>query len=193
MKLIIAGATGLIGHELVRQSLQLSAITQVVALARKPIQIEASNSSKLKSVTIDDYGEYPEHIKTELAGADACIWYAPIAGGVQAKGPFQVHELTSTIHRTVGITPLKSTKMDFAEVKRVCQDCTLAGFKAICEAGPARPFRFVYFSGQGVPQDPGVVKKGFLGDYITMRVSASHPYNTMLHRLFLHLQLNFVC
>lgn len=69
------------------------------------------------------------------------------------------------------MTPFKSWGMDFAEVKRVCQDCTLAGFKAIYEAGPARPFRFLYFSGDGVPTDPNAAKPKILGDYMMMRVS----------------------
>lgn len=79
MKLIVAGATGLVGSEIVRQSLQMSAITQVIALARKPIQIDDNKSSfKLKSVLINDYGDYPDNIKAELAGADACIWYVSL-------------------------------------------------------------------------------------------------------------------
>lgn len=69
------------------------------------------------------------------------------------------------------MTPLKSKSLDIAEVKRVCQDCTLAGFKAIYEAGPARPFRFLYFSGEGVMDDPTAKKPLFLGDFMIIRVS----------------------
>lgn len=77
MKLIVAGATGLVGTEVIRQSLQISQITQVIALARKPAQVEDDiDSSKLKSVVISDYEEYPDHVKAEFAGADACIWCA---------------------------------------------------------------------------------------------------------------------
>lgn len=68
------------------------------------------------------------------------------------------------------MTPLRSRSFDFAEVKRVCQTCTLAGFKAIYEAGPARPFRFVYFSGEGITPDLAR-KPRFMGDYMLMRVS----------------------
>lgn len=75
MKLIITGATGLLGTELIRQSLQNNKITQVITLARKPIQIDHINSSKLKSVVIRDYGEYPDDVKAEFVGADACIWF----------------------------------------------------------------------------------------------------------------------
>jgi hypothetical protein len=69
------------------------------------------------------------------------------------------------------VTPIRSKTFDFAEVKRVCQDCTLAGFKAIYESGATRPFRFVYFSGEGIMEDYKAKKPFFLGDYIAMRVS----------------------
>ena len=80
MKLIVAGATGLVGTEIIRQCLQNSEITQVIALARKPVYIEdgIDPTSKLKSVVIRDYGEYSADVKAEFAGADACIWYASI-------------------------------------------------------------------------------------------------------------------
>ncbi|OOG00093.1 hypothetical protein ASPCADRAFT_203986 [Aspergillus carbonarius ITEM 5010] len=143
MKLIITGATGLLGTELIRQSLQNNKITQVIALARKPIQIDHVNSSKLKSVVIRDYGEYPDDVKAEFVGADACIW-------------------------TVAITPFRQIQFDFAEIKRVCQACTAEGFNAIYEAGPARPFRFLYVSGSGTPRDP-TRRPMVWGDYQVMR------------------------
>ncbi|KZN94472.1 hypothetical protein EN45_046690 [Penicillium chrysogenum] len=116
MKLIIAGATSLLGTEIVRQSLQIRAITQVISLALQPVQLDKSiDTSKLKNIVIRDYSEYPDDVKAELAGADACIW-------------------------TVAVTPLRTGKV---ELKRVCQDYTKLGFKTICEAGPARPFRFI--------------------------------------------------
>ena len=79
MKLIVAGATGLVGSEIIRQCLQINEITQVIALARKPVHVEGKDpTSKLKSVVIRDYGEYSADVKAEFAGADACIWYASI-------------------------------------------------------------------------------------------------------------------
>jgi nucleoside-diphosphate-sugar epimerase len=76
MKVIIAGATGFVGSELVRQSLRMSQITSVVALSRKPIKFEdGTDVSKLKNVVLKDYGEYPDDVKKEFAGAGACIWY----------------------------------------------------------------------------------------------------------------------
>jgi len=79
MKLIITGATGFVATEVLRQALLLPSITSVVAVARKPVTAPvgtpSTNASKLKSVVVEDYGTYPEDVKKELAGADACIWY----------------------------------------------------------------------------------------------------------------------
>jgi hypothetical protein len=75
MKLIIAGAASLLGTEIVRQSLQIREITQVISLALQPVQIDKSiDTSKLKNLVIRDYSEYPDDVKVEFAGADACIW-----------------------------------------------------------------------------------------------------------------------
>ncbi|KAJ5710069.1 hypothetical protein N7493_009661 [Penicillium malachiteum] len=148
MKLIVVGATGLVGSEIIRQSLEIGEITEVIALARHPIQVENSSSSKVKSVVVRDYAEYPEDVKAKLTGADACIW-------------------------TVAITPFRASNFPFAEVKRVCQDCTLAGFKAIYEARPKSPFRFLYFSAEGTPQDPSK-RPMLMGDYQVMRCNTEN-------------------
>ncbi|KAJ5465495.1 hypothetical protein N7530_009282 [Penicillium desertorum] len=141
MKLIIAGATSLLGTEIVRQRLQIHEITQVISLALQPVQIDKSiDTSKLKNVVIRDYSEYPDDVKSELAGADACIW-------------------------TVAVMPLRTSKV---ELKRVCQDYTKLGFEAICEAGPARPFRFLYLSAEGIPRDPTNMPV-IMADYHIMR------------------------
>ena len=75
MKLIITGASGFVATELVRQSLLRRDITSVVALARKPVSAPpGTDAAKLKSVVVEDYGTYPESVRKELAGANACIW-----------------------------------------------------------------------------------------------------------------------
>ncbi|KAJ5358909.1 uncharacterized protein N7496_011322, partial [Penicillium cataractarum] len=144
MKIIVAGATGLVGSEIIRQCLDNNAVTEVIALARNPIQIdENTNSSKLKILLIEDYGHYPDHIKAEFVGADACIW-------------------------TVAVTPFRSGNFDFDEVKRVCQSCTMTGLQAMYEAQQGRPFRFMYLSAEGTPDDT-TKKPIFMGDYQIMR------------------------
>ena len=81
MKLIIAGASGFVASELLRQCLRRPEITSVIALARKPVSAPENlgpdaDASKLKGVVVEDYGQYPDDVKKEFAGADACIWYA---------------------------------------------------------------------------------------------------------------------
>ncbi len=76
MKLIIVGASGFVATELISQALRRPDVTNLVALSRKPVTApDGENAAKLKSVVISDYGEYPDDVKKELAGANACIWY----------------------------------------------------------------------------------------------------------------------
>lgn len=72
-------------------------------------------------------------------------------------------------NRTVAVTPVKSRGVAFAEIKRICQDCALVGLKAMKDAGPSKPFRFVYLSGDPVPRDPTQKKPLLMGDYLAMR------------------------
>ncbi|GAP87904.1 putative nucleoside-diphosphate-sugar epimerase protein [Rosellinia necatrix] len=148
MKLIISGATGFVGREVLRQSLSHPKITSVVALARTPVAIPeglptGSDTSKLKAVVIQDYEVYPGEVKKELSGAHACIW-------------------------TVAITPTKSKTYAFEEVKRVCQTTAIAGLKSMHEAGTATPFRFLYMSGAASERDPTKTPK-FMPEYCLMR------------------------
>lgn len=80
MKLIIAGSTGFVGTEIIRQALSHPAITSVVGLARRPTSTPhnadpRADARKLKSVICEDFNNYTDNVKQELAEADACIWY----------------------------------------------------------------------------------------------------------------------
>lgn len=79
MKLIIAGASGFVASEVVRQSVRLKEITSVIALARKPIApsgLSDEESAKLRSVVTESYETYSPEVQREFASADACIWCA---------------------------------------------------------------------------------------------------------------------
>jgi hypothetical protein len=80
MKLIIAGSTGFVATELIKQALSHPAITSIVALARRTTTVPqdlgpAADTTKLKPVVCDNFENYSESVKQELAGADTCIWY----------------------------------------------------------------------------------------------------------------------
>ena len=81
MKLVIAGASGFVGTELIRQSLSHPGVSFVIALARREVAIPSdlsstSDRSKFRSVIVEDYGAFNNDVGEELAGADACIWCA---------------------------------------------------------------------------------------------------------------------
>ncbi|KAJ2989678.1 hypothetical protein NUW58_g3346 [Xylaria curta] len=162
MKLIVAGATGFVGREIIRQSLSHPKITTVVALARSHVAVPepltaGSDSSKLKSVVIKDYEVYPDEAKKEFAGANACIW-------------------------TVAITPSKSKTYDFEEVRRICQTSAIAGLRSMHEAGTATPFRFLYMSGAAAERDPNKTPK-FMPEYSLMRGEAENQLLALAREL----------
>lgn len=81
MKLIIVGANGFVAKELIRQSLRLPAIGEIVAVSRSDVPPPSklypnSNLSKLQVVKVEDYDVYTDETKKAFSGADACIWCA---------------------------------------------------------------------------------------------------------------------
>ncbi|KAF5691276.1 hypothetical protein FDENT_3510 [Fusarium denticulatum] len=125
MKLIIVGATGYIGAGILRQALAHSDITSVIAVTRRPLE---QSAARLQNVIVSDYGTYSLAAKEAFAGAGACIW-------------------------TVGVTPRHAFRMNPEEVRKVCQDYTIAGLEAMRSSGLARPFRVAYLSAVAVPRD----------------------------------------
>ncbi|KAJ6790279.1 hypothetical protein PWT90_07510 [Aphanocladium album] len=151
MKLIVVGATGLIGSEIIRQALSHKSVTSVVALGRRPTPPPTSITAgpaleKFQSVTLEDFANYTEDVKRQLSGADACIWL-------------------------LAVTPSKSKTMDFELVKKICVEYVMEGFnvlKQLPHAQDDKPLRFVYASGAKAERDQ-TKKPWILGDYTLMR------------------------
>lgn len=70
MKLLITGATGMVGSEVLNQALNDKDFTEILALVRTPLNI---SHPKLKTIIQKNFLEYHE-ISNELESADACIW-----------------------------------------------------------------------------------------------------------------------
>lgn len=74
MKVLIAGASGSIGGEILTHLLQRSEITNIIALTRKPI---ADLPSKVENILVPDFGDL-EHLGDEkwekIRDADAMVW-----------------------------------------------------------------------------------------------------------------------
>jgi nucleoside-diphosphate-sugar epimerase len=71
MKVILAGSSGFIGKEVLRQCLQNPSITSLVALSRRELPVA---DPKLKTVLVDDFTAYSPDVLRELEGAESCIW-----------------------------------------------------------------------------------------------------------------------
>jgi uncharacterized protein YbjT (DUF2867 family) len=80
MKLIVTGATGFVGTEVIRLALGNKAVTSVIALARKPVAVPEhvapdADTSKLHPVVLEDWNSpYPDEVREKLRGADGCVW-----------------------------------------------------------------------------------------------------------------------
>ncbi|KAF4977819.1 hypothetical protein FZEAL_5726 [Fusarium zealandicum] len=151
MKLIVTGATGFVAREVIRQALNNPKITSIVALARRETKIPDdagpdAKTEKFRSVICDDFSNYPDSVKTELAGAHSCIWL-------------------------LAITPTKANSMPAEQVRKVCLDYAMTGLDTIAKLprdGVSQPLRFLYISGSSAERDPAK-KPWILGNYSLMR------------------------
>jgi len=126
MKLIVTGATGLVGTEVIRQALSISKITSVIALARREVTAPenvapGADKSKLTSVIVEDFEKYSPEVREAVKGADACLWL-------------------------LAITPSKVKGLTSDEVRKFCLNYVVAGIREISSAAN-KPFRFIYTSG----------------------------------------------
>ena len=76
MKVILTGATGLIGGEVLTQALAHPAITSLICITRKPLPEHTSSNPKLKVILQSDFTTYSPELLAELQGSQACIWYS---------------------------------------------------------------------------------------------------------------------
>lgn len=72
MKIILTGATGFIGAEVLQQCLAKASVTSIVVLSRRPL--DSVSDPKLKVVILKDFTVYDEDVLRELEGSEACIW-----------------------------------------------------------------------------------------------------------------------
>ncbi|KAK0721827.1 hypothetical protein B0T26DRAFT_739232 [Lasiosphaeria miniovina] len=147
MKLIVAGSTGFVAGEVIRQALSNPAITSVVALGRREAVVpDTGDASKLKSVICNDFENYPDDVKQDLEGADACIW-------------------------TIAVTPSKSKLVPWETTVKVSRDYALRAVEQMSSLSGKKPFRFVYLSGVNAQRDQAK-KPWLLGDYTLLRGEA---------------------
>lgn len=71
MKIIVTGATGMAGSEVLRQAILDDGISEIIALARRPLEI---THPKIRTLLHQDFLNY-DAVAENFKDADACIWY----------------------------------------------------------------------------------------------------------------------
>ena len=80
MKLVVSGASGYVGSEIVRQALADPRITSLIALSRSAIKLpdnlnDSADVGKFQNVLVEDYGTYSDEAKRAFEGVDAVLWW----------------------------------------------------------------------------------------------------------------------
>jgi uncharacterized protein YbjT (DUF2867 family) len=94
MKIIVTGATGTVGSEVIRQAIVDKDIHEVVALTRRAIDI---NHAKLNTIIHKNFQDY-SGLEPLLKNADACIWALGVSQTQVGKQEYEVitHDYTIT-------------------------------------------------------------------------------------------------
>ncbi|KAF2259392.1 hypothetical protein CC78DRAFT_537158 [Lojkania enalia] len=79
MKIIVTGATGFIGGEILQEAAADPNITEVFTLTRKPLPDALASLSKVTGIIHKDFSNYPQNVLAQLEGAEACIWTIGVA------------------------------------------------------------------------------------------------------------------
>lgn len=86
MKIIVTGATGLIGAEVIRQSIADSSITEIIAPVRSRLSITDAKLTVVNHKDFTDYTALNEHIAT----AGALIWCLGISQTQVSKKEYEI-------------------------------------------------------------------------------------------------------
>ncbi|KAF2013626.1 hypothetical protein BU24DRAFT_424625 [Aaosphaeria arxii CBS 175.79] len=128
MHLILTGATGLVGAGTLEVMLKTEAITRISILSRRPVAMVEGHEDKAKVIIHKDYKSYPTELLEQLKDAQGVVW---------AQGVSQ-------------------NDVNKEEYFQITHDYPLAAAKAFSTLHPESPFTFVYVSGEGATQSPGI-------------------------------------
>ncbi|KAJ9611168.1 hypothetical protein H2200_004351 [Cladophialophora chaetospira] len=132
MKVIVTGATGFVGREVVVQCIANSDITSVIVITRREIDVTLSQNPKVRVILHNNFEDYPSDLLQQLEEAEGCIW---CLGGKVEDFP------------------------DLETARKVGVDYSLAAARAfatgICPSlqERGRRFLFVFCSGKGAEWD----------------------------------------
>lgn len=99
MRILIAGATGLVGQGVLRECLRATDVTHVATLGRKA---SGQSDPKLSEITVADFAELGA-VESQLQPFDACLYCAgaPPIGTSEAEYRHVTHDLTTHVAATL--------------------------------------------------------------------------------------------
>lgn len=71
MKILLTGATGFVGSNVLKHLIKNKRVTAVTCLSRRPVSVD---SPKVRTILHDDFASYEPALLDELADHDGCIW-----------------------------------------------------------------------------------------------------------------------
>ncbi|KAH6963266.1 hypothetical protein DER45DRAFT_609606 [Fusarium avenaceum] len=81
MKVVVFGATGLVGSHVARTCLDEERITKVFIITRKGPIVEIAKSPKVEVILHRDFESWPVDLMKRLDGVEACLW--AVGGAVE--------------------------------------------------------------------------------------------------------------
>lgn len=134
MHIILTGATGLIGTGVLACMLKQPSISKITILSRRPVRFaDDANDPRVNVIIHRDFSNYEDSsLQEQLRDARGCVW-----------------ALGSTSTSTV----------DKEEYVRATKEYAVSAARAFGKLGGVserEPFRFVYVSGEGATQSPGL-------------------------------------
>ncbi|KAF2710371.1 hypothetical protein K504DRAFT_476352 [Pleomassaria siparia CBS 279.74] len=127
MHLILTGATGLVGAGVLHNMLAMESVSRISILSRRPVPM-AEGHDKVNVIIHKDFKTYDDVVLEQLKDAQGAVW-------------------------ALGVSQNDVNKTEYYEITH---DYTLAAAKAFSTLHPEEPFTFVYVSGEGATQTPGI-------------------------------------
>jgi nucleoside-diphosphate-sugar epimerase len=158
MRILLTGATGFVGSEVLNQLLHSSAVSQVTCLTRRPLTVA---SSKLDEILRSDFSRYDDSLARRLAQHSGCIWaLGGKASDIPAEYARVTHTFTVACARAIascanvnfsfcylsgmGADPTESTRVPWEKLTRHLKGRTERDLAEITQANPqfaVRSFR----------------------------------------------------
>ena len=141
MKILLTGATGFIGNEILEQCIAHNYVSHVYCLTRTQLDRKYATHKKVTQIIHEDFSQYPEYLLAKLVSykIEGCIW---ALGGQLPKFKTKEEAETVNIHYTI------SAANAFASSLATQLDPKLPPMKQ------KFPFRFIFMSAWGAEQNP---------------------------------------